>query len=198
MTDLDSARVTAITPVRSDRVVVLHVVESWGAGVRSAVLQFVSSTPELEHHLLRGVRRSEFSTEDEAGFESVAVLPSGARPARAAIRRGAAAVQPDVVHAHSSYAGMFVRTALRTRPDRRLVYSPHCFAFERRDISPITRMLVRAAERVLARNTDTFAVCSPAEARAAAALSRRGARVIHVPNVARIPALAMLEHRDPD
>jgi glycosyltransferase involved in cell wall biosynthesis len=198
MTDLDTGRATPITLVRNDRIVVLHVVESWGAGVRAAVLQFVSSTPEVEHHLLRGIRRSEFSAEDESGFESVAVLPAGARAARAAIRRGAAAVQPDVVHAHSSYAGMFVRTALRTRPDRRLVYSPHCFAFERRDLSPVTRMLVRAAERILARNTDTFAVCSPAEARAAASLSRRRARVIHVPNMARVPALAMLEHRDPN
>ena len=90
-----------------------------------------------------------------------------------------------------------MRTALRTRADRRLVYSPHCFAFERRDLSPVIRMLVRAAERMLARNTDAFAVCSPAEARAAVKLSRRGARVIHVPNLARVPALAMLEHRDP-
>ncbi|MEO5920953.1 MAG: glycosyltransferase, partial [Pseudolysinimonas sp.] len=128
-----------------------------------------------------------------------AVLPAGARAARATIRRGVAAVQPDVVHAHSSYAGIFVRTTLRTRPDRRLVYSPHCFAFERRDLSPVTRMLVRAAERVLARNTDTFAACSPGEARSAVRLARRGgARVIHVPNVARVPALAMLEHREPN
>ena len=202
MTSVDSARGAALRLVRDDRVVVLHVVESWGAGVRAAVLQFVSATPELEHHLLRGIRRSEFTAEDEAGFASVGVLPSGSGAARSAIRRGVAAVEPDVVHAHSSYAGFFVRTALRTRPGRRLVYSPHCFAFERRDLSPVRRLLVRIAERVLARNTDTFAACSPGEALAAGRLlsprlsPRRAARVIHVPNVARIPALAMLEHRD--
>jgi len=196
MTSLESAIGAPVAAARSDRVVVLHVVESWGAGVRAAVLQFVSATPELEHHLLRGVNRSEFAADDEAGFASVGVLPAGALAARRTIRRGADAVDADVVHAHSSYAGLFVRLALRTRPGRRLVYSPHCFAFERRDLSPVTRLLVRAAERALVRNTDTIAACSPGEA--VTAIRLRARRVVHVPNVARVPALAMLEHRDPN
>ncbi|HTL40302.1 MAG TPA: glycosyltransferase [Pseudolysinimonas sp.] len=176
--------------------VIMHVAESWGAGVRAAVLQFVAATPEHEHHLLRGVRRSEFATDDEQLFTSVGVLPAGALAARRAIRRGAETIGADVVHAHSSYAGFFVRTALRRRPDRRLVYSPHCFAFERRDLSPLTRLAIRATEFLLARNTDTLAACSPGEARTASALRLK--RVVYVPNVARVPALAMLEHRDPN
>lgn len=174
--------------------VVLHVVESWGAGVRAAVLQFVAATPQFEHHLLRGVRRAEFASDDEHGFASVGALPAGALAARRAIRRGVEAVRPDVVHAHSSYAGLFVRTALRRRADRRIVYSPHCFAFERRDLSPLVRLGIRAAERLLACNTDTVAACSPGEARVASRM--RAGRVVYVPNVARVPALAMLEHRD--
>ena len=82
MTDLDSTLGTTLSLVRNDRVVVLHVVESWGAGVRAAVLQFVASTPEVEHHLLRGVRRSEFSTDDESGFASVDDLLQIARHGR--------------------------------------------------------------------------------------------------------------------
>jgi glycosyltransferase involved in cell wall biosynthesis len=174
--------------------VVLHVAESWGAGVRSAVLQFVAATPQFEHHLLRGVRRAEFASEDEQRFASVGVLPAGPIAARRAIQRGVAAVRPDVVHAHSSYAGFFVRTALRRSPQRRLVYSPHCFAFERRDLSAPVRLAIRLVERVLTRNTDTIAACSPGEARAASRLGAR--RVVYVPNVASVPALAMLEHRD--
>jgi glycosyltransferase involved in cell wall biosynthesis len=204
MTSVDSARGTGLDVVRGGRVVVLHVAESWGAEVRAAVLQFVAATPELEHHLLRGLRASDTPAGDGAGFASIGVLPAGTRAARRAIRRVAGAIAPDVVHAHAGRAGFFVRTALRTRPDRRLVYSPHCFGFERRDVSPVTRMLVRAVERSLAGNTDSFAVCSAGEARAAAALAgprfsaRHDARVIQVPPVTRIPALAMLEHRDPN
>lgn len=174
--------------------VVLHVVESWGAGVRAAVLQFVTATPEHEHHLLRGVRRSEFSADDEHGFASIGVLPAGPVAARRAIRRGVAAVQPDVVHAHSSYAGFFVRTTLRRGRGPRIVYSPHCFAFERRDVSAPVRVAIRAVERMLARNTDAIAACSPGEARTASLF--RTERVVYVPNVSRVPALAMLEHRD--
>jgi len=176
--------------------VVLHVVESWGAGVRAAVLQFVAATPEFEHHLLRGVRRAEFASDDEQRFASVGALPAGWVAARRAIARGVRDVRPDVVHAHSSYAGFFVRTTLRRGPDRRLVYSPHCFGFERRDLPLVTRLAIRLVERVLARNTDTIAACSPGEARTAARLGAR--RVVYVPNVAAIPALAMLEHRTPD
>ena len=32
---------------------VLHVVESYGAGTVSAMVQYVRATPELEHHLVR-------------------------------------------------------------------------------------------------------------------------------------------------
>jgi glycosyltransferase involved in cell wall biosynthesis len=160
------------------------------------VLQFVSATPEHEHHLLRGVRRAEFASEDEQRFASVGVLPAGPLAARRAILNGVRAVQPDVVHAHSSFAGFFVRTALRRSATRRIVYSPHCFAFERRDIAAPVRLAIRLVERVLARNTDTIAACSPGEARTASRLRAR--RVVYVPNVATIPALAMLEHRDPN
>jgi len=176
--------------------VVLHVVESWGAGVRSAVLQFVAATPELEHHLLRGVRRAEFASEDEQRFASVGVLPRGWIAARRAITRGVRDVRPDAVHAHSSFAGVFVRTTLRRSSTRQIVYSPHCFGFERRDVAPPVRLAIRLIERLLARNTDTIAACSPHEARTASRLRAR--RVVYVPNVATIPALAMLEHRDPN
>ena len=48
------------TDTTAERTVVLHVAESWGAGVRAAVLQFVAATPDIEHHLLRGAKRAEF------------------------------------------------------------------------------------------------------------------------------------------
>ena len=186
---------------RSDRVVVLHVVESWGAGVRAAVLQFVvrdpraRASPAARHPpvgvhgrgrgRIRERRRAAGRCRGGTGRD-----PSRRRGRRA--RRRARALRPT--------PGSTCGPPCAPVPDRRLVYSPHCFAFERRDLSPVIRMLVRAAERVLARNTDTFAACSPAEARAAvqAVAASAAPAVIHVPNVARVPALAMLEHRDPN
>jgi glycosyltransferase involved in cell wall biosynthesis len=186
-TDLDSARPPLVERSR-DRVV-LHVVESWGAGVRAATIRFAAATPGIEHHLLRGTARSEFASDGEHVFATVRDLPPGAIAARAAIRAAARELRPDVVHAHSSYAGLFVRTTLRSTPARRIVYSPHCFAFERRDLPPLVRIAVRGAELMLAGNTDTIAACSRAEL---ATASRLGARAVHVPNVPSIgsPAAA--------
>ncbi len=169
----------------------LHVVESWGSGVRAAVLEFAALTPEFEHHLLRGVARSEFADDGEAVFASVHALPSGVLASIAAVRARASKLAPDVVHAHSSYAGVAVRLALRSSSRRRVVYSPHCFAFERTDLRPAVRVGVRVAERVLAVNTAVIAACSRAEASSAS--SRR---VVFVPNVSRIPATVPRATRD--
>lgn len=175
--------------------VVLHVVESWGAGVRAATLQFVHATPEVEHHLLRATGRAEFASDGETVFQSVRTLPTNLPGAHRAIRAAVRELRPDVVHAHSTYAGAFVRTAVRSTARRRIVYSPHCFAFERGDLPRLRRRLTRVVERVLAHNTDTLAACSPGEARTAAGMHVR--RIVTVPNVARVPALAMLERRHP-
>ncbi|MCU1409603.1 MAG: hypothetical protein JWR04_310 [Rhodoglobus sp.] len=177
MTAVDS--LVTLAPTTSGRVVVLHVVESWGAGVRAAVIRYATATPEYEHHVLRGTGRSEFASDGEHVFASVLDLPSGAAAARA-IARAARELRPSIVHAHSSYAGLFVRMTLRSTPAQRIVYSPHCFAFERRDLARAVRAAVRGIELVLAGNTDTIAAVSRAEL---AAASRLGARAVYVPNV---------------
>ncbi|CAN5255327.1 hypothetical protein BH11ACT5_BH11ACT5_22770 [soil metagenome] len=180
MTAVDS--LVTLAPTTSGLVVVLHVVESWGAGVRAAVIRYATATPELEHHVLRGTGRSEFASDGEHVFASVRDLPAGAAASRA-IARAARELRPAVVHAHSSYAGAFVRATLRSTPAQRIVYSPHCFAFERRDLSRPVRLAVRAIELMLAGNTDTIAAVSRTEL---ATASRLGARAVYVPNV---PAL---------
>ena len=66
------------------------------------------------------------------------------------------------MHAHSSFAGGYARIALLGAPPR-IVYTAHCFAMERRDISRAARFGYRVIEKVLARNTDSFAGCSQRE-----------------------------------
>jgi glycosyltransferase involved in cell wall biosynthesis len=97
------------------------------------------------------------------------------------IREVVADLRPDVVHAHSSHGGAFTRLALR-RGRHHIVYTPHCFAFERQDVRWPARATFRLVEAALALNTSVFAACSPREA----ALSERisGSPVVLVPNVA--------------
>ena len=95
--------------------------------------------------------------------------PGDARAARA-LRQLASRGGYDVVHAHSSKAGALARLALGA--DRRLVYSPHCFAFAS-GVERSSRALSRAVEQLLVSRSDAIVVQSEWERWQAARL--RGA-----------------------
>lgn len=158
---------------------VLHVVESMGAGVMTSLLAMVDATPELDHHLAVWPRRSHEDTgSGRSAFARVHELPAGLPAALGALRSVTGSVAPDVLHAHSSYAGTLARFA---RPRRApIAYTPHCFGFERRDLSAGPRSLVRSVERVLAHRTDLLVAVSPHEAALARGLGHP--RVAVVPN----------------
>lgn len=166
---------------------VLHVVESFGGGVASALEQYRSATPETEHHLLRTVRDGSYEgDETKLGFSSIAELPRFPLTAISAIRQAVKRVQPDVIHAHSSFAGAFVRVGMRARVETPIVYTPHGFSFERTDISPLRRQIFRVTEGALARNTTVFAACSQREEYLCRELAEKSS-VVYVPNVASVP-----------
>ncbi|NHC23861.1 glycosyltransferase family 4 protein [Nocardioides sp. IC4_145] len=115
-------------------------------------------------------------------FETRSTMGAGALKRVRDVREASWRLGPrTIVHAHSSFAGFYVR--MSPLPVRRIVYTPHCFAFERQDISKLARAKYRVAESVLARNTDIFAACSLREAQLVRSL-RRNSRVIVVPNLA--------------
>jgi len=151
---------------------VLHVVECYGGGVASALDQYVRATPGLEHHLLRRLRDDFAEDGQSLAFASVTELPRSPVAARRAVRDRVRALRPDVVHAHSSFAGLYVRTALR-RGTPRIVYTAHGFGFERRDVTPAHRAAFRLAERLLGLNTDHLAPCSERELELARSVAPR-------------------------
>ena len=109
---------------------VLHVVESYGAGTASAVLQYVRATPDVEHHLVRRLRHDDDHADDGelAHFASVSEMAAGTWSAVRSVRAAVAEVRPDVVHGHSSFGGAFARLAVRRGAGRPLVvHTPHCY-----------------------------------------------------------------------
>jgi glycosyltransferase involved in cell wall biosynthesis len=170
---------------------VLHVSEALGGGVTSALLAMVDATPEVDHHLLARPRSAHDTGADLiTAFASVHALPGNPAQAVRTLRGLARDLFPDVVHAHSSIAGVLVRTAGLDRP--RVVYSPHCFAFERRDLSRWQRLLFDGAERALAPRTDLLLAVAPNEVELAVALGHR--EIAYAPN--RTPDLGSLRaHR---
>lgn len=158
---------------------VLHVTEALGGGITTAMLAMVESTPDIEHHLLARARSAhDVGVDTSAHVTSTTPLPRGPVAAVRAIRAAVRRIRPDVLHAHSSIAGALVRSA--RLPGVKVVYSPHCFAFERTDVSAVRRRTYAAIERALVPRTDVFAAVAPHELDLAAGLGHE--HLAYVPN----------------
>jgi glycosyltransferase involved in cell wall biosynthesis len=165
--------VPAPPPHRRPRI--LHVTECWAGGVSRAIERIAAVTPEYEHHLAWAGEEAP----DASRFASTARFGRGhvanMRAVRAAIRR----IRPDVVHAHSSWAGLYTR--LLGSLGVPVVYEPHCYKFDDPALNPAGRLLIAAAEKALARRTAAFAVLSRHEQRLTEKLSP-DARTTLIPN----------------
>ncbi len=94
------------------------------------------------------------------------------------LRRTVRELRPDIVHAHSSWAGMTARASMLGIP---VVYQPHAFVFDGDTRGPSVRAVFRGVEALLARRTAAFVVLTPHERRLAVALGGTAPAVI-VPN----------------
>lgn len=174
---------------------VLHVSEAMGGGIVSSLLAMVEATPGVDHHLALWQRREHRGTGDDlrAAFGSVHPLPASPPAAIAALRKAQRDLFADVVHAHSSYAGVLARVAGLDHD--RLAYSPHCFALERRNTPRWQRRLADVLERALVARTGLLVGVSPYELELAAALGHE--RTAYVPNRSLLRPRAEATFADP-
>ncbi len=156
---------------------VLHVTECYAGGVSRAIESVVALADQSEHHLLwSGDERPSAQTP----YASVHALPKNLLGAVAAVHRTIRLVRPDVVHAHSSWAGVFTRVTPLAVP---VIYEPHCYKFDDEHQAGLLRQAYRLAERALAPRSISTVVLSPHEGKLARDLNPRAA--IHfLPNVA--------------
>ncbi|WP_111766543.1 glycosyltransferase [Nakamurella deserti] len=152
---------------------ILHVTQCRGGGVPRAVDMLAAVDPDDAHLLLT----PEPHAHDAAVFTEIRPLGDGLDAVRT-VRRAVRELRPDVVHAHSSWAGMTARVAGLGVP---VVYQPHAFVFDGQTRRPAVRAGFRAVESVLARRTAAFVVLTPHEQRLARSLRARVPAVL-VPN----------------
>lgn len=174
---------------------VLHVSEAMGGGIVSSLLAMVEATPGVDHHLALWQRREHRGTGDDltAAFASVQPLPAHPVAAIRELRRVERDLFADVVHAHSSYAGVLTRVAGLDRG--RVAYSPHCFATERRNTPRWQRRAADALERALVARTGLLVGVSPYELELAAGLGHE--HVAYVPNRSLLTPRASASFADP-
>lgn len=120
-----------------------------------------------------------------------ATTPSGAlMPLITGLRRELQRDHFDVIHLHSSRAGLIGRllSIPRRRRRSRLVYTPHGFAFDRRDFPKLLRVAYWLMELIGLSGSRSLILVSESERR----LARRwlpGAKLAVLPNVVDVPGL---------
>lgn len=162
----------------------MHVVESYEAGVEVAIKSYIeNSPPHIEHCMLYGLRPFRVY-QDAVVPDEFLSLGISKNPLKSffSLRRHYREWRPDIVHLHSSYAGFVGRLAII--PKRKLLYSPHGYAFQRTDVNSFLRLSFYSIEYLLSFRCLATVVCGYGEKKLAELFPRN--RVICAPNLATI------------
>lgn len=158
-----------------NRTRILYVAETVGGGVRKHLLQLIDglNQDDFELHLIYGPRydavfASRMNELQSSHKVHLIYLPDLQRALSvqhdsAAIRQTAQVIKdirPDIVHCHSSKAGIIGRVAAKMGGVHKVFYTPHAYAFDAPEFSKSKRELFIMAERWASRlaTTCTFNV----------------------------------------
>ena len=161
------------------RISVLHVTECLEGGVLQAVARYVdlASASGIDSTVVGRVRSADRQAECQCPTHIELGLFRLIMRYRA-VRR---TLRPDVIHIHSTKAAIFAR--LMPTGGAKIVYSPHCFAFNIRGKARLVRIGVVWVERILAKRTSAYAVLTPYEAESARRVGGVRIPVAITPNV---------------
>jgi glycosyltransferase involved in cell wall biosynthesis len=161
---------TRVVPLR-----ILQLTETLVGGVFTSITRLCNGLAARGHEVhLAFSRRAETPADVAAHLDPAVVLhelrlvrridPAADLAGFLAVRRLIRAVAPDVVHLHSSKAGVLGRAAAFTTGDApRVFYSPRGLSFLQEDASPRARSLYRTIERACARLGGMVVACSASE-----------------------------------
>lgn len=183
---------------RHDRVRILHIAESALGGVGTYLNQIVPRLALRPDAFGRSIQSRVLLPEQhrrmvaDIGPEKVFVYQRLGRSPADVFRLARTALahirdfRPDIVHLHSTYAGVIVRpllllSRLMWQAPRSIVYSPHGWAFQISAASLVQRAIV-VIERFLSLWTNRIVVLSDAEMRECLNLGFRQAKLVRIYN----------------
>ncbi|WML89827.1 glycosyltransferase [Thiothrix lacustris] len=154
---------------------VIHVVESFAAGVLHFVVQLTHAMPDAEHIVIHGERPDTppcYAALFPAGVTLIPwqhvtrdIAPVHDSLALYYLMRLLKQQTGDVIHLHSSKAGFLGRLAIGLlRLPARVIYTPHGAAFLRQDVSPAKQALFIWLEKFGHWCSGQVIACSASEA----------------------------------
>lgn len=137
---------------------VLHVTEAPSWGVFSLLKEFTreQSSRGYDVHILASHRMQRLDGVRQHDWSIIRARPTSYPRGLRELRRTVREVQPDVIHLHSFFGGIFGRlpvlSGLRDIP---VVYQPHAWAFNMVQLAKV-RVVIQAWERFAGRRTDVM------------------------------------------
>lgn len=165
-----------------ERKKILHIVESFGSGIFSFLVDLINGTDEeFEITVAYGIRSETLADfkkyfSDKVKFIEVknftrSITPIKDLKAFIEVKNIIKKVNPDIIHLHSSKAGFIGRFAGNGRKIK-MLYNPHGFSFLMKNCSKIKRTIYWILEKVGALRKCTIVGCSKGEYEEALKLSK--------------------------
>ncbi len=101
------------------------------------------------------------------------------------VKRVAKEIKPDIIHLHSSKAGVIGRIAFNGK-DVPLYYTPHGYSFLMENYKPMKRRMFKIIESVMAKRNCTTISCSPGEHQETLKLTKKAVYVNNGINTAEL------------
>ena len=152
---------------------ILHIVEAFGGGIFSFLVDLVNNTEkDMDIIIAYGIRnetpedfKKYFSNRIQfveiKNFTRSINLKKDIKSLKE-IRNVIEKEQPDIIHLHSSKAGILGRLATNCRK-RKVLYNPHGFSFLMQDSSKLKRIIYWLIEKIFTLKNCTIIGCSKGE-----------------------------------
>lgn len=172
---------------------ILYVVEAMGGGVFTYIVDLANElVNDFDMYIAYAVRPQTPVNYKEYFDKRVHLIevksfcreikPAQELKAIKEVKEIAEEVKPDIIHLHSSKAGVIGRIAFNGK-DIPLFYTPHGYSFLMQNYKPAKRMMFKAIESVMAKRNCTTISCSPGEHEETLKLTKRAVYVNNAINV---------------
>lgn len=165
-----------------DKVKIVHVVEAFGGGVFGVLIDLLNGTSDdFDITVLYSPREQTPENFKEYYNNNIKFIeiknftrnisPIKDLKAYIEVKRHIKEIKPDIVHLHSSKAGIIGRLAISAKKTK-MFYNPHGFSFLKEDDSKLKRFVYRAIEKIATIRKCTIIGCSEGEYKEALKLSK--------------------------
>ncbi len=162
---------------------IIHIVEAFGGGIYTFLEDLINSTSDEFEIVIIYAEREQTPKNFEMNFnKNIKFIKSKYLQRSINFRKDIKAIKeinkivkeekPDIVHLHSSKAGIIGRIAVNNK-NIKLLYNPHGFSFLMRNTSKIKRIIYWFIEKIAALKNCTIVACSKGEYEEAKKLSKK-------------------------